>query len=186
MKQSARRKGNNTNVTTLTKETNNPPRRREGAPSVPIVTQKKNHPTYTTGRKLWALELIKSGMPYSRVQAETGISTGHLVRLTKDERLMDLTNDKVMERTKRSLASNFYWLADKASAKAGEEDRINKMSSFQLAGISGLAYDKARLADGLSTENISIRGMIDHIKGERDKVREMRESLEATVLGKKR
>jgi hypothetical protein len=132
------------------------------------------------------MELVRSGYTHQQAAKQCGMNSGTVSRLMKDERLNDLIDDGVAERTKKALGRGFYDLADRAVARASEDARLDKASAYQLAGIAGLSFDKARLHDGLSTENVSLRGVVEHHKDELGKVRQLREAIEAEIVGKAR
>ena len=67
---------------------------------------------------------------------------------------------KIVESTKNALSSRLFFLADKSVSKSLEEDRLDKLSSLQLTTVAGIAIDKARLLDGMSTQNLSVRGSL--------------------------
>ena len=69
-----------------------------------------------------------------------------------------------VKKIRSSLSGKWYRLADQAVETAMEEDDTNKL--YRLALTGGIATDKARLAEGLSTENISIKSVAAQIHEE--------------------
>lgn len=138
----------------------------------------------STGRKLFVLELLRAGLSHSQVAKQAGVGMATVSEIKHDERLRDVVDDGVAERTRKALGKVFYDLADRAATKAGREDKLEAASAYQLAGIAGLSFDKARLHDGLSTENVSLRGVVEHHKDELGRVQQLRQALEAEVVGR--
>lgn len=54
---------------------------------------------------------------------------------------------------------------------------IKKSSTLQLASAYGILFDKQRLVRGESTENVSIKSITMHLKGELDRLRDQEQAL---------
>lgn len=143
---------------------------------------KRNNYPLTTGKKLIVLAMLDAGVSVRDIELKERISSHSIRKIRDDARLREVASgSESMEQVRKSIGNSFYYLADVSLQKASQESRLNKMNSYQLTGIASLAYDKARLADGLSTENISIRGVVGHIQNEVGTLRKMRQVLEADL-----
>lgn len=136
-------------------------------------------PHLSTGRKMAIRAMLDHGMSGNQIAIMEGVSTSTIYSIRDDKNLTDL-NPKYVEKTRQLLASRFYVLADKAIEKAQEEDRIDKMNSYQLTMMGAVSVDKARLMDGMSTENVSVRTLNDQVNNSRNEL----ESLKAAIMAK--
>lgn len=172
-------------VTTLTPKKLGRPRKGEIREKEPKRKDLK-YRRLSTGQKLAILSLVRMGLTTKEIAFKEKVSPRTVGYIKADQHLnLLLENNKAMDITKKSLGNNFYLLADSAVTRAQDPEKLENMSAFQLAGIAGLAYDKARLAEGLSTENISIRGMVSHIQEEKNNLTALRERLEREIAGEK-
>lgn len=133
----------------------------------PDKKQRYSHPGVSrkhlsTGRKLAIKAMLDSGISQYQVAILENVSTSTVNMISKDQSLREL-DPQIVEKTKKMLASRFYVLADRSIDKAMQEKRIDKMSSYQLTMMGAVSTDKARLMDGLSTENVSVRSFSDTI-----------------------
>lgn len=117
----------------------------------------------STGKKLAIRAMLQHGMSEWQIAAMEGTSRSTVNAIRNDKRLDEL-NPALVATTKRMLSSRFYLLADKAVDRAGEDDRLEKMSSYQLAMIGAVSVDKARLMDGQSTENLAFKGVNEQVQ----------------------
>lgn len=152
------------------------------ASKLKFLRPQQKKPPLSTGRKLMIRAMLDNGASIRQVAFQEHVHYTTVRKIKLDDSLKELMPEsKAAEMTKKALGNSFYYLADASLQKASEEERLDRMSSFQLAGIAGLAFDKGRLAEGLSTENISIRGVVGHLQSERDSLRATREALEAEL-----
>lgn len=142
----------------------------------------RRSPRLSTGRKIVIRAMCATGMSFREVARREKISDSTVKKIWEDDELEEL-EPRYIEKTKEALGGRFVLLADRAITKAQEEERLDRMSAFQLAGIAGLSFDKHRVASGLSTENISIRGVVEHLRSEKDAARKIRERLESALRG---
>lgn len=118
--------------------------------------------TITTGKKIAIKAMLDQGMSQWQVAHIEQVSRATVNRIANDPELDNLRSD-IVEKTKSMLSSRFYVLADRSIDKAMEEDRIDKLNSYQLTMMGAVSVDKARLMDGMSTENVSVRGLNGHL-----------------------
>jgi len=160
------------------------PRKGEERPKNLKLRKDLKYRRLSTGQKLSILALTRLGLTTREIAFKEKVSERTIEYIKADEKLnLLLDNNKAMETTKRTLGNNFYLLADSALTRAQDPEKLDNMNAYQLAGIAALSYDKARLAEGLSTENISIRGMVSHIQEEKNNLTALRERLEREVRG---
>lgn len=116
----------------------------------------------TTGKKIAIKAMLESGMSEWQVAEIEKVSRSTVNNVRHDPELEDLRPD-IVEKTKKYLASRFYVMSDHSLSKAMENQRMEKMNSYQLTMMGAVAVDKARLMDGLSTENLSVRGVNEQV-----------------------
>lgn len=63
---------------------------------------------------------------------------------------------------KQDIKSYFYHIA-KFSISSLTPDELTKMSPYQRVVVASICIDKARLMDGLSTENIAVRDIVPRL-----------------------
>jgi hypothetical protein len=137
----------------------------------------------STGRKFAIRAMWENGMSQKQIAILEGVSLSTVNLITKDDALKELDQNYV-NRTKRLLSSRFYVMADKAIDKAGENKRLDKMNSYQLAMIGAVSVDKARLMDGMSTENVSVRSLNDHIVSSQNELDTLKQAIMSKIDGK--
>jgi hypothetical protein len=64
--------------------------------------------------------------------------------------------DEEIQEIRKNLANEFRQLSFEALELARQKERLDKMSSYQLAGIAKISLDGARLEEGQSTNNQAI------------------------------
>ena len=140
--------------------------------------RKYRHFTHlTTGRKLSIKALSAAGLSNREIARREKVSSSTVGAILLDKELDEL-EPQIIEKTAKMLGSRFVVLADRSITKAQEEKRLNRMSSYQLAGIAGLAFARHRVAAGLSTENLSVRGVVEHLTSEESELRKRRLDIE--------
>ena len=90
---------------------------------------------------------------------------------------LDILDSKIVEETKKTLGAGFLQLSDLALQQAGSPEKLEKMNAFQSTIIAATAYDIFRLSENLSTQNISIQGIVAHLHNEKEELRKAREAL---------
>jgi hypothetical protein len=117
----------------------------------------------TTGRKIAIKAMLDSGFPERQIAALENVSPATVNNIRHDPELQDLS-PSIVEKTKSMLASRAYVMADRSISKAAEEDRLDKMNSYQLTVMGSIMIDKARLMEGMSTENLALHSVSEHLK----------------------
>lgn len=117
----------------------------------------------STGRKFAIRAMLESGLSQSKIAALEGISKSTVHDIAHDPEIAEL-DPKIVGKTKAMMAGRAYLFADRAISKAGEEDRMDKMNSYQLTVMGSIMIDKARLLDGLSTDNIALHNVSEQLQ----------------------
>jgi len=85
-------------------------------------------------------------------------------RVLKDRSAADeLSPDAI----RKALASQFFSATHRFLELAMQEERLAKMSSYQLIGMAGVTHQNARLAMGETTANIGIAAVVEKATRER-------------------
>lgn len=128
---------------------------------------KLGNPTHyrhlSMGRRIVIKAMIDSGLSYRKIANLEGVSLASIFDISKDDEIKELAPE-ILGKTKKMLAGRAYVLADRSISKAGQEDRLDKMNSYQLSLIGSMMIDKARLMDGASTENIALHSISEHLE----------------------
>jgi glutamyl-tRNA reductase len=128
---------------------------------------------YTLGKKLAIHADILAGLSYREIALRNGVSISTVSYVKNDPSIADINDPKVVELRKKAIANMFYFNVDRLLQSISDED-IKKMQPFQRFIASGMSLDKARLAEGLSTENISVKGVVATIASELEQMKKER------------
>ena len=130
----------------------------------------------TTGKKIKVRAMMKARMDKKLICELEKISSDQY-DLIMDDPALDIMDNVVNEETKKMLGSSFLQLSDLALQQATRPDKLEKMNAFQTTIIAATAYDKFRLSENLSTQNISVQGIVAHLQNEKEELRKARETL---------
>ena len=130
----------------------------------------------TTGKKVKIRAMASAGMSRKTICEVERISADQFDMIMEDPSL-DILDSKIVEETKKTLGAGFLQLSDLALQQAGSPEKLEKMNAFQSTIIAATAYDKFRLSENLSTQNISIQGIVAHLHNEKEELRKAREAL---------
>ena len=123
-----------------------------------------------------ARALLETGTRPEEVAESVGCSVTSAYRLGEEECLDASTVEKV----KKILAGKFYILCHRALENLTPE-KLAAASAYQLVGLAGLLYDKARLAEGLSTQNLAVRSVAVNLNADLQNLRTLKEKLFASL-----
>ncbi len=130
----------------------------------------------TTGKKVKIRAMSSAGMSRKTI-CEVERITSEQFDLIMDDPSLDILDSKIVDETKKTLGAGFLQLSDLALQQAGSPEKLEKMNAFQSTIIAATAYDKFRLSENLSTQNISIQGIVAHLHNEKEELRKAREAL---------
>jgi hypothetical protein len=144
----------------------------EIAPTLPDTIEKTR---YSHGIKAAIYSDHRAGMTTREISYRYRVSARLVDEVIHDPQMFEMLDEGVAEHRKKSLMGLFYYIADIAFAGLGKAE-IMKLPAAQRATVGAIAYDKARLAEGLSTENVSIRGVLGDIRTTISDIRKRRGS----------
>lgn len=123
---------------------------------------------YSLARKLAVKARVDAGETPYRVAKDEGMDSSTVYDVIKDKRIQILDKSQV-GKVKTSLIGYTYGNAWRAQNKISEA-KLEAMNALQLMTISAIGIDKGRLMEGLSTENVSHRGVVENIDADRRKL----------------
>lgn len=132
--------------------------------------------TLPTGKKIIIRAHIESGTPLRDICRREKVTKEQVYAIKRDTGL-DHIHNSIVEKTKENLAGNFYTVADLALQEAMKPSKIARLSSRDGVLTAAIATDKGRLLDGLSTENLSIRGIVGHLKNQASEADALRQRI---------
>lgn len=135
---------------------------------------------YSLAKKLAVAEDIKAGFSLNQVCARHGIAKSTASYIKNDHELMDMLDPDLVERRRKSMAAIYEYQADMALSTLTPE-RWDKERAASVMTAAAIATDKARLLRGESTDNVSIRGVVDSFSSELVELKKKREHLFSTV-----
>jgi transposase-like protein len=131
--------------------------------------EKQSHgKRYSLARKLAIKARVESGESVSTIAREEQIGRRTVYDVMRDARVKLLDKNQVSS-IKRSLIGDTYSNAWRAQQKITDA-KLDASSALQLMTISAIGIDKGRLMEGLSTENVSHRGVVENIDNDRRKL----------------
>jgi hypothetical protein len=138
---------------------------------------KKSHgKRYSLAHKLAIKALQSAEVSSKEAAAVLGSSPATVRRLWQDPELDDLSPN-VVSKVKMGLGGLFYKRALGASLAITPE-KLSQSTALQLATVAGIMTEKGRLMEGLSTENLSFRGVAASIDEDRKKLMDRLKELE--------
>ena len=136
---------------------------------------------YSMARKLSILADLESGMSEREVAERNGCSPSTVNDIRHDPRIRDAHDPHVLSLRRKGLASQAYYIADKL-LETIDDEAIQKMPPFQRFLGFGIMIDKARLIEGLSTENVSVVRAIDGLVADAELLKKRRLDIDAKVI----
>jgi len=135
--------------------------------SKPSYNKKVHGKRYAPAVKL-AIKSLQGSVSVDEAAALTGANRNTIVRAWEDPELEDLS-PQVVSKVKTGMQGLFY----KRSLQgllAMTPEKYAAASLLQIATTVGITTEKGRLMDGLSSSNISFRGISESIEEDRDKI----------------
>lgn len=117
------------------------------------------------GKAISIRAMLDDGFSYKKIMQELGVCAEVIATVKKSEVL----DEDYLERTKSRLTQKYYHLAD-STLDFITPEKLESSSAPQLMTVSAIAFDKARLSDGLSTENLTFRNLATQISDDRHKI----------------
>lgn len=105
-----------------------------------------------------------------QIGREYGISKTSVGRIERDDELK--AKLEASDHIKKALSANSYIIAAAAGNRVLED--MHRASAYQAAGIRHYAIEDARLVEGSSTQNISVRTVVNDLE---QRKKELLESL---------
>jgi hypothetical protein len=130
---------------------------------------------YNLATKIAIAAMQGTGLSATQAAAATGAHISTISRAWDNPELAELT-PQVVQKTKSGLGGLFYKRALGSLLELTHE-KLRESSALQLATTAGIMVDKARLMEGLSTENVSFRGVTEAIESDREKLMKRIEEL---------
>lgn len=118
--------------------------------------------------KIAVMAMKESGMTATDVAKATKVHVSTIIRAWDNPELEDLS-PSIVQKTKRGLGGLFYKRALESTLAINSE-KLEQASALQLATVAGIMTEKGRLMEGLSTDNVSFRGISQSIEEDRAKL----------------
>jgi hypothetical protein len=103
---------------------------------------------------------FSQGLSERKIASLTGVSR-HVVR--KVVKRLDVDKNELLDHIKKNMANDLMLGAQKFLTVATSPGKLEKASLLQAVTGMGIAIDKARLLQGESTENLSIRANVSKL-----------------------
>lgn len=123
-------------------------------------------PAISTALQATILALFQSQdppLPYREIARRTKVSTRSVIKYLSPENqpklIAKVGSTPSFAAIKKGIAEKFYRQTDTV-LEAITPDKIDKMNAYQLAGMSGVLHQNARLASDQSTQNIGIAAVV--------------------------
>lgn len=120
---------------------------------------------YPITNKVAIMALKDASLSVRQVARLAHVSERQVYRVWNDPEINDLVPD-VVSKVKKGLGGLFYKRSLEATLSIDQE-KLDESSALQLATVAGIMTEKGRLMEGLSTENVSHRGVIENLDSER-------------------
>ena len=118
--------------------------------------------------KVAVMAMKESGMTATETAKAAGVHVSTITRAWENPELADLSPSSVRA-IKTGLGGLFYKRALQSSLAISAE-KLSQSSALQLATVAGIMTEKGRLMEGLSTDNVSFRGISASIEEDRAKI----------------
>jgi hypothetical protein len=104
--------------------------------------------------------LRQQGDSYKTIAAKTGISANAVTAVLKNPKVQEkVANLPLTEAYIKGISGNWFRRMSDALDTV-DQDKLDKMSAYQLYGMAGIAHQNARLANEQSTANISLAAQV--------------------------
>lgn len=113
-------------------------------------------------------EAIVTGDSVNAIAVRNQLHPDTVKAIIEDSRVAVLKPDQ-LDILKASMIGSWH-LTGKRALSAITDDKLEQASALQLATVAGISTDKARLMEDKSTSNVSHRGVIEHIDGDREQL----------------
>lgn len=125
-------------------------------------------------------DVMAGDMKHRDVAIRYGVTLKAVKRIAHDDELRSILDPNLVKRRKETIEHLFYHRAVSAQEHVTEE-KLQDSSALQLTTISAINFDKGRLAAGLSTENISVKSLVQDLSAQAkslaDRERELAKDL---------
>lgn len=105
------------------------------------------------------------------------MSRAQVLEIQGDQQLAELSDRRIVAKTKEILGGSFYMAASQLLQEATNPAKVRRLPADRAMVSAAIAFDKARLSEGLSTENLSVRGIVGHLEEKRREAEELRSQL---------
>lgn len=119
-----------------------------------------------TGKRISILARLEAGDKPAEVARREKVSVSAVRQIQQDPYLRELVDSKAVEKTKEILSAKFYLASDRLLDTAMRPEKLAKLRTTEGMMAAGIAVDKARLLEGKSTENVSVRGVVGHLQAQ--------------------
>lgn len=110
----------------------------------------------------------KPPISYSQIAEKLKLDGSTVAKYAQDpEILARVSSSPSFLAIKKGITEKFYRLSNDCLDLAGRPEKMERMSSYQLVGMSGILHQNARLAGGESTQNIGIAAVVAQATKER-------------------
>lgn len=131
---------------------------------------------YTLGKRLSIHADLQAGLGIRETARRHGVSPATVHAISKDTELAEMQDQAVVDARKKAMANYFDYNSDRALSTV-DQAKLNAMNAYQLTMIAAVSTDKARLLRDESTENVSVRGVVEHIQKEMLEISEKRRKI---------
>lgn len=136
--------------------------------SNPSYDKKKHGKRLGLPAKIAIAAMKDSGMSATNAAKASNVHISTIIRAWDNPELEDLS-PSIVRKTKIGLGGLFYKRALE-STLAISPIKLEQASALQLATVAGIMTEKGRLMEGLSTDNVSFRGISQSIDEDRNKI----------------
>lgn len=135
---------------------------------------------YTLSKKIAVAEDIRAGYSLAEVSMRHGIAISTASEIKNNQEIQDLIDPEIVDRRRKSMANIYEMQADSALSTLTAE-RWEKERPASVMTAAAIATDKARLIRGESTENVSVRGVVESINSEMVEIKKKREMMDRAI-----
>ena len=137
----------------------------------------------STAKRVFVFARLQSGHSVAKIMKEERLTRAQVIEIESDQALAALSDRRILAKTKEILGGSFYMAADQLLREATDPRKVARLPADRAMVSAAIAFDKARLADGLSTENLSVRGIVGHLEEKRKEAEELRAQLLDSLKG---
>lgn len=156
-------------------------------PQIPPISIKRTYDKkvhgkrYSIAQKL-AIKALQNSQVSSHEAATILDSTPKTIRRIWEDKELDDLSPNIVNRVKTGLGGLFYKRALESTLAISAE-KLSQSSALQLATVAGIMTEKGRLMEGMSTENISFKGVASNIEEDRKKLMDRLNGLDGNTIG---